>query len=171
MVPGDAPPRLLIAPADLETISHLAAKAYPQECCGLLVGPREGGWRISRVVETPNRAADPGHSFEVDPATHIALLRSLREGAEGQSQRILGNFHSHPDAPAIPSARDLAAAGDAGGEQAVWLIAATTAEGTTEVTAWLFLAEGEGGGAFQPMPITPFGPPPIEKVANRQKNP
>jgi proteasome lid subunit RPN8/RPN11 len=171
MRPGDLLPRLLIAPADLEAIARLAARAYPQECCGLLVGRRDGGWRIRRLVETANRAADPRRTFEVDPATHIALLRALRAAREEQPEGILGNFHSHPDAPAVPSARDLAAARDAGQQDAVWLIASASAEGTTEIAAWLFLATGEGGGAFQPMSIDTVAPPVTEKATGAEKNP
>lgn len=97
-----------------------AVRAAPAEACGLLVGERTGGLiRVSTLHPTLNVAADPLKRFEIDPAAHLALQRSLR-GAGGHS--ILGCYHSHPGGIAAPSPRDRACACDDGW---VWIIVAT----------------------------------------------
>src|SRR3546814_2682309 len=87
-------------------LAGLAEAAFPQEACALLVGFDHGNGRveIQRIVATANVAAEPARGFEIDPATHIALLRSLREG--NAPERIVGHWHSHPNGRPEPSATD-----------------------------------------------------------------
>lgn len=146
---------LWVPPAALAILRDAAAVAYPCECCGLLVGGpavgSDGDTTVSRVVPTLNRAAVPRRAFEVDPAVHIALLRTLRERAkEGGEpvERVIGHYHSHPDAPAIPSARDQAQATEPG---TIWLIVAASASGAGEIRAWRAIEDGKGTIGFQPM--------------------
>jgi desampylase len=97
-----------------ETLLAEAAAAHPRECCGLLQG---SPGRIDRAVAAPNVAADPLRGFEIDPA---ALLRTHR-AARAAGAAILGNYHSHPNGRAEPSARDAARAVEDG---QLWLIVA-----------------------------------------------
>ena len=127
-----AAPRLLIGAAILAEIAAAAVAAYPHECCGLLVGhDDEAGWRVIRWQPAANVHPFPRRHFALDPAAHIALLRQLR--AAGGAERLLGHVHSHPDAPAEPSARDRALAHD---RRMLWLIISATATQPGPITAW-----------------------------------
>lgn len=125
-----------------EVRNHLLAAAetaHPRECCGLLLG-RPG--RIEAAVAAANVAADPDHSFEIDPAT---LLRTHRE-ARGRGHQVIGHYHSHPNGVGEPSPRDAARA-VAGGQ--FWLIIAAG-----RVSAW---TAGDDGlhGRFRPVTLEP----------------
>jgi proteasome lid subunit RPN8/RPN11 len=81
-------------------------RAFPRECCGLLEGTVDSS--VARVIAMhpmPNIANEPDH-FEIDPASHIGLLRSLR----GTRRTIIGCYHSHPNGRAEPSGRDCESA-------------------------------------------------------------
>lgn len=106
----------------LAAILDAAARAHPQECCGLLIGTSEC---IDHAVLADNVAVDPLRHFEIDPAALIAAHRKARSDRLAQ---VVGYFHSHPNGLARPSARDAA---DAAGDGRVWAIAASGA-----VTLW-----------------------------------
>lgn len=93
-----------LPPAVLTLIFEAAEAAYPEECCGLLVGlGGEAGLRVTRAEASPNVAeGDRRKSFLVDAKVQFDLMRGLGEGPE----RIIGNYHSHPDHEAEPSERD-----------------------------------------------------------------
>ena len=127
-----AAPRLLIRAATLAEIAAAAIAAYPHECCGLLVGhDEEVGWRVTCWQPATNVHPSPRRHFELDPAAHIALLRQLR--AAGGAERLLGHVHSHPDAPADPSARDRALAHD---REMLWVIVSATATQAGPIAVW-----------------------------------
>ena len=116
---------------NLQRIREAAEAAFPEECCGLLIGhDLDGsGRRIEQVLASPNVAADNRHQrFEIDPQLHFDTLRALRGGPA----RILGHYHSHPDHPALPSASDLAQAWE---PDLVWLITAVADGLATETRA------------------------------------
>ena len=119
--------------AALRRIEDAAGAAYPHECCGLLAGTRDadGGVTVTRVVASRNLAeTDTLDSFEVDPQVRFDLMRALE--ADGGGQEIVGHYHSHPDHPAVPSARDLAMAYE---PDLIWVIAASRPDGIAEVRA------------------------------------
>lgn len=122
----------------LATICRSAEAAYPEECCGLLIGALEPGGhgRIFRAAPSANLAAERRHRFEIDPALYLALERTLT-GPE----RLVGLYHSHPDGSAFPSAMDAAAAWREG-----WL--------------WLIVpvATGRAGAAAVHRLVAPGGP-------------
>lgn len=106
----------------INQIGAEAEAAYPEECCGLLVGVLNGRvYEVSRVVASPNiveaRALD---RFEVDPQVRIDLMRELRHTDES----IIGHYHSHPDHGAVPSETDLAQAHE---PELVWVITSVLA--------------------------------------------
>ncbi|MGB0682035.1 MAG: Mov34/MPN/PAD-1 family protein [Magnetovibrionaceae bacterium] len=122
---------LFIPRALLKQIADAAERAYPAEACGLLAGQVEqnGDLVVTRVVESENLAKEKGNDvFELDPKVRFDLMRAL----EGGPSRILGLFHSHPDHPAQPSARDLELAWE---PELIWLITAVEAGQAIQTTA------------------------------------
>ena len=110
--------RLLIDDMQQAALSRHALDAYPNECCGLLIGSDlpNGDLLVREIVRSANLdAGDGARAFEVDPAVILAWQKKTR----GTTARILGHYHSHPDAPAQPSATDLARAWEPG---QAWLI-------------------------------------------------
>ncbi len=88
----------------LEAIAGHAIRDAPVECCGLLVGTAR---RVERAVPARNLHASPTR-YLIDPADHFAAIRTARsEGLE-----VMGAYHSHPGAPPVPSATDVAEAYD-----------------------------------------------------------
>jgi proteasome lid subunit RPN8/RPN11 len=104
-------------PARLAADIHAAAcDAFPDECCGLLEGARDSeSFHITALHPACNLAASPDR-FEINPADHFAALKAAR--AAGHA--IIGCYHSHPNGKALPSAADLAGAGE---DNFLWLIA------------------------------------------------
>jgi proteasome lid subunit RPN8/RPN11 len=133
--------RLELPRALAEAMAAAAEAAYPEECCGLLLGhplPEGAGWTISAWQPAANIHPEPKRHFELDPQTHIALLRRLRAAGEGGEQ-LIGHLHSHPDAAARPSATDQAMAFD---PTLLWLIVAVPAGQAQPPTAWRIAAGG-----------------------------
>jgi proteasome lid subunit RPN8/RPN11 len=129
--------KMTFAPGLLDQMRHQALAAFPNECCGLLVG-RRGGFCVTRILSSPNvTAGDPAHDFEVDPGLRIRLERELRGGDDA----IIGHYHSHPNGEAIPSGRDLAQAYE---PELLWLIMAVTRDGVSEIAAYRLSSEGGG---------------------------
>ena len=121
---------------------HHAGSAYPFEGCGLLIGyVAEDGVRVTRALRCPNVAPreEQTHRFAIDPRALLNVRRSLRN--HGATESIVGFYHSHPDAPAAPSATDM--------EyirlwpETVWLIVPVVAGEVGEPRAW-WLDEADG---------------------------
>jgi proteasome lid subunit RPN8/RPN11 len=85
------------ATAIADMVAH-AREAAPAECCGLLAGR---GGAVVEAVRTRNIAEDPKR-FLIDPADHITGRRDARQ----RGLEIVGFYHSHVFAAALPSARD-----------------------------------------------------------------
>ena len=100
---------IIISEALRRAIESQGVAAYPNECCGMLIGRdfKEDG-AIRRVVERlePGRnafeAAEQYHRFSIDPLQQLRAERA----AEKEGKAILGYYHSHPDHPARPSEYD-----------------------------------------------------------------
>ena len=89
-------PLLLTAEHDAAIRRHAEAD-YPHECCGFLVGT---GTTLHHVTPAANTRNDsPRNRFEIDPGELVKVDRQAR--ADGLS--MLGFYHSHPDALAVPS--------------------------------------------------------------------
>jgi len=98
-------PRLVLPAALARRLAREAEAAYPREGCGVLLGEtREGRRVVSRIEPAPNRWSDRADRYLVDPGT---IRRLQDEEAEG-GDRILGFYHSHPDAEPVPSETDRA---------------------------------------------------------------
>jgi len=112
--PGHALPSELIA----EVFSH-AREVYPEECCGLLLGPPDRA--PTRIVRCANVQAarkargdselDPQHAFWIDERELFTALRD----ADARGDVLSVVYHSHIDADAYLSHADVAGALDAAG--------------------------------------------------------
>ncbi len=113
-------------------IAAWAQAAYPCEAVGLLVGRRVGdNWEIHMLVPAANLAATPATQFVLDPTAWFEAERIAVQAG----MAIVGIIHSHPDAPARPSAHD-SASGDSLGRNIVFFISTITQNGITALTAW-----------------------------------
>lgn len=103
--------RLLISAEHLDVIARHGAAAYPEECCGVLIGrftadgsdPATGTTAVEQLVSVDNERADSRHNrYVITPETVLAAQKQAR--AAGLD--IVGYYHSHPDHPARPSEFD-----------------------------------------------------------------
>ena len=82
-----------------------AKKAYPCECCGILVGKKseKGEIEITEIREASNQfQGQKSVHFQIDPL----FIYRLEQELEVRSLEIVGIYHSHPDCPAILSKED-----------------------------------------------------------------
>ena len=98
--------RVDIAPALADALRAAANAAYPDECCGLLEGVRDGGQLHVKALHPARNLAARSDRFEIDPADHIAAQKIARANGRG----IIGCYHSHPGGAAQPSQTDQAGA-------------------------------------------------------------
>ncbi len=103
----------------IATMLAEARAAFPDECCGLLLG-RDG--RIEEARPARNVHPEPATRFEIDPHALIAAHRAERT----DGPRVCGYYHSHPEGAAEPSAVDRARAA---GDRMIWAIIAGEAIG------------------------------------------
>ena len=134
-----------IARSALEAIKAHGAEGYPDEVCGILVGPR--GSRAATAAKRARniiveRARD---RYEIDPRDHIRIQRE----ADADGQDIVGYYHSHPDHPAQASRFDTERAWSG----YVYLIVSVGSGEAVDANA--FVAEKDGG---------PFLPEALEVV-------
>jgi proteasome lid subunit RPN8/RPN11 len=93
----------------LDDIKRHAEREYPKECCGLLIGRIEDGGRTRVVVETYAVANSWGESETMHRRMLITpqdYMRAERQFVK-QGLGVVGNYHSHPEHPAVPSTFDL----------------------------------------------------------------
>ena len=91
----------------LDEISRRGEQEYPHECCGLLVGKffDDGSKVVVDICPISN-------AREVEARHHRSLItpQELMKGERDARERgldVVGNYHSHPDHPAVPSQYDL----------------------------------------------------------------
>ena len=125
---------LFLPPSLQDAITADARAAFPRECCGLIEGVREGSAARALAIHPVRNLAREPDRFELDPAEHFRLMRTLR----GTARAIVGCYHSHPNGRAELSARDRAGAGE---DDFLWLIAGVDANGAM---AWSCHAVREG---------------------------
>jgi proteasome lid subunit RPN8/RPN11 len=102
-VSGARRPLVRLADEAAETIRREAARAYPAEGCGALLGPAEAA--VSESLPLPNQeTSSPRTRFTVSPLDYLAV----EDRADARGLKLLGFWHSHPDHPARPSPTDRA---------------------------------------------------------------
>jgi proteasome lid subunit RPN8/RPN11 len=138
---------IVLSASQRAQIVSIAERAYPEECCGLLIGRDDPTGRIivARIVESRNVRTDRARDrFEIDPQVRITVERELR----GSAERVVGHYHSHPDHPAHPSSTDLEMAFE---PSLVWLIVGVADGRAGDINAFRL---DEALGEFAPLPIT-----------------
>ena len=98
----------------IATLLAEAARAAPDECCGLLLGRAD---KVEEARPAVNVAPNPARHFEIDPAALFAAHRASRAGG----LQLIGYYHSHPAGHPMPSATDCA---HASGDSRAWAIIA-----------------------------------------------
>jgi proteasome lid subunit RPN8/RPN11 len=124
-----------------DAIRQHGIEAYPNECCGALLG-REG--LVVATFGLPNTTEEgPRRRFLVRPTDYLAAERRARElGAD-----LVGFYHSHPDHPARPSQYDL----DHAWPVFSYVIVSVRAGVPEDMTSWLLR---DDRSAFDPQTLT-----------------
>jgi proteasome lid subunit RPN8/RPN11 len=134
-----------IARAAMQAVEAHGAEGYPNEICGVLVGPR-GGRTATEAKRARNLIVERSRDrYEIDPVDHLRIQRE----ADADGQDIVGYYHSHPDHPAQASRFDTERAWSG----YVYVIV-SVADGKP-VDANAFVADRDGG---------PFRSEPLEVI-------
>jgi proteasome lid subunit RPN8/RPN11 len=113
-------------------IRDAGEKAYPNECCGVLLGEiDENDNKVLHLIEAIVNAREDGeqyHRFLIAPED---IMRAEQK-ARSLKMDVLGFYHSHPDCPAQPSDYDK--------EHALpfysYIITAVYEGAATDLTSW-----------------------------------
>jgi proteasome lid subunit RPN8/RPN11 len=122
----------------LEDAIHDAGdRAYPNECCGIVIGSiADNNSRVAAdiiPIENAREAGEQYHRFRIEPEDLMkAELAARKRGLD-----VLGFYHSHPDHPAKPSDYDK--------EHALpyysYIITAVDLGVTWDITSWELKAD------------------------------
>jgi len=99
---------LELSRAQKDEIVAQAEREYPHECCGLLLGRLDEGGHKKVVAEVfpVSNAREEAERHNRSLITPEEYLRGERR-ARARRLDVVGNYHSHPDHPAVPSQFDL----------------------------------------------------------------
>lgn len=94
-----------IEPAAWQVMVDHARSAFPNECCGAMLGSANGDAKtVTIAVPLENAFAGPQAArYELRPEDLLAADREARR----QGLDLIGIFHSHPDCDAYFSETDL----------------------------------------------------------------
>jgi cysteine synthase B len=98
----DGPARIRFGESQLAAIRKHAARIYPNECCGALLGASDGVVEEAFVLDNTFPEGQR-RRFLVGPDEY----RRAEARAAETGRTLMGFYHSHPDHPAEPSAFDL----------------------------------------------------------------
>jgi proteasome lid subunit RPN8/RPN11 len=98
---------VLFLSSELEAnIRSAGETAYPDECCGVLMGDIDNdGNKIAKRTQTINNAQDDGEKYHRFLITPEDVFRA-EQTARAAKLEVIGFYHSHPDHPASPSDYD-----------------------------------------------------------------
>ena len=99
---------LTISRAIVDAILEQSRAEYPDECCGVILGPAGADTPI-RHIPMINAAHSPTF-YEFDPKDLLALYREV----DDKDEEIVVIYHSHTETEAYPSRTDIAYAGEPG---------------------------------------------------------
>ena len=99
---------LEISQAMVDAIVAQSRDEYPNECCGVILGP-VGSGKATRLKPMFNNAMSPTF-YEFDSKDLLALYREVDDNDE----EIVVIYHSHTETEAYPSRTDIAIAGEPG---------------------------------------------------------
>jgi len=145
---------IVIGSEERAAMEHEARRAYPEECCGILLGTVAGGRRTVRsVIPIRNARRDSARSrYLITPGDLLDAEKTARRDGTA----IVGYFHSHPDVPPVPSLTDL--------KEATWpntsyVILAVREGLVDEIRSWTL---AEDRASMNEEPILAAGPPPTD---------
>lgn len=95
---------LRIKQSHLYRLLDEALQSYPSECCGFLLGTKEGN--VRRLLRCENEALNKLTNFLISANEY----RQAEKKADEEGLCLLGVYHSHPDCAAKPSKYDCLAA-------------------------------------------------------------
>jgi proteasome lid subunit RPN8/RPN11 len=137
---------LKVGEAALEAVRAHAEEGYPDEVCGVLVGPSGRNW-VSEARRARNTITDRARDrYEIDPLDQIRIQREC----DASGLDVLGYYHSHPDHPARPSVFDTERA------WASTLYVIVSVVKGRQVDVGGFVAD-QDGGPFRPEPLVAPG--------------
>jgi proteasome lid subunit RPN8/RPN11 len=88
----------------LSMVDH-ARKAYPNECCGAMLGTIDGDAKVVSAAMALENAFEGAQAarYELRPEDLLAADKAARE----RNMDLIGIYHSHPDCDAYFSKTDL----------------------------------------------------------------
>jgi proteasome lid subunit RPN8/RPN11 len=95
-----------------QIVVEACEKAYPDEGCGLLIGPVPDAFDKPGRAVVANEARPLPNGWDSSAKTNRYLidpraLAKIEAELSGSGRGVVGFFHSHPNAPAWPSPFDL----------------------------------------------------------------
>ncbi|MDR1494341.1 MAG: M67 family metallopeptidase [Planctomycetaceae bacterium] len=100
---------LRLKQTDYAKILTHARAGLPNEACGLIAGTIDGEIKTIEKVFPMTNVDQSREHFSINPREQLAAIKEMRTNG----WLPLGNFHSHPETPARPSAEDVRLAFDA----------------------------------------------------------
>ena len=138
---------IIISNEQQKIIYNHAESAYPEECCGILLGKIAGiSKTVLEVIPTIN-AWNKAESDELDRSKNNRYSIDPRDIFMAQKRAreldldIIGFFHSHPDYAAIPSTCDRSQAWEVYSYPIISVINGRV----SEIKSWVL----DGDGVFQ----------------------
>ncbi|MHB8391220.1 MAG: M67 family metallopeptidase [Acidobacteriaceae bacterium] len=149
---------LRISQVRFDAIRQHGEAAYPNECCGVLLGHMEDGVNtVIDAVPAENARSDSAHNrYQIAPQELIRIQQQARR----RGLDIIGFYHSHPDHPAEWSKTDLEEAHWLGCSYVITSVvgAASGGAGTvrcraTETNSFLLTGTSEDDKRLEPEPV------------------
>jgi proteasome lid subunit RPN8/RPN11 len=97
---------LKIGRQHFELLKAYGEESFPNECCGFLLGKQTNGEKeVAATFPAFNSSEDSEryHRFLITPQAYMECEKFAR----GKELDIIGFYHSHPNAEALPSQYDV----------------------------------------------------------------
>jgi Predicted metal-dependent protease of the PAD1/JAB1 superfamily len=112
---------IIITHQAYEQLLTLCRKALPRETCGVLAGTEASESNpatVTHIHAVSNIHEDPLRSFRFHPEEWVSVYYDMQKNR----QTLVGFFHSHPTASALPSKRDALGLPASGNQLSYWII-------------------------------------------------
>jgi len=98
---------MLLLSSELENKIRMEGEtAYPNECCGIILGEiDDNGTKSARRVVAIINSREDGEQYHRFFITPEDMLRA-EQTARAEKLEVIGFYHSHPDHPSAPSGYD-----------------------------------------------------------------
>ena len=138
------PARIEMQSAAMALIRREGEKAFPNECCGFLLGcVDQGVTRVEKAMPAANEdTAGAAHRYAIASPAY----RACEKAGRAAGLDIVGFYHSHPGSPATPSAFDT----EGGWPWYAYVISSVHDRRTSDVTGWRLR---EDRARFEPLDL------------------